>query len=402
MLVLIVTVLNGITFTSHKVYAAPTPSQVNDAITKFVDAVGKFLPVGEDVTKIAEFVTRLGGIASAASGIIGILQMCGVIKDPVLEMLGQILDAVKDVQTTLQNMNNTLNDISKALIQIQVSIEEKARNADATRMSKYWNDFNTDYTKKLKTYVNEYQAKINSGIKKWWEETSHEGVCVLMTKKYTEENPLTYSRQDFDKRFPEKSDISGDIINIDWSLRIPSEYMPDTQAVTFNINTYRDDFKKLMAPKLEEAINDRLMYDYGREVQREYDRLTEEDRKKMLESYADQVMNTEIYKIACEVMTDNNVWIAQVISTYMQYCDNILQRDSGVNAFLNYIFNTHAFERDKTFCECMIAQAGFYGEFALTCAGQTIETKEKIREYFVNTVLNLSERKSKAITGHLQ
>lgn len=136
MLVLIVTVLNGITFTSHKVYAAPTLSQVNDAITKFVDAVGKFLPVGEDVTKIAEFVTRLGGIASAASGIIGILQMCGVIKDPVLEMLGQILDAVKDVQTTLQNMNNTLNDISKALIQIQVSIEEKARNYDFFKMAK--------------------------------------------------------------------------------------------------------------------------------------------------------------------------------------------------------------------------------------------------------------------------
>ena len=83
-----------------------------------------------------------------------------------------------------------------------------------------------------------------------------------MTKKYTEENPLTYSKQDFDKGFPEKSDISGDIINTDWSLAIPSEYMPATQAVTFNINTYRDDFKKIMTTKLEEAINDGKMSQY--------------------------------------------------------------------------------------------------------------------------------------------
>ena len=97
-LILAVTLLNVIAFTNNKAYAV-TPSQVNDAISKFVDAIGKFAAkdASENIGKIANFCNRLGGLTSVASGIIGVLQMIGVIKDPVLTMLGKILDAVKDV-----------------------------------------------------------------------------------------------------------------------------------------------------------------------------------------------------------------------------------------------------------------------------------------------------------------
>ena len=163
-----------------------------------------------------------------------------------------------------------------------------------------------------------------------------------------------------------------------------------------------------MTAKLESAINESKL-EYGEAVISEYSGLSEQDKEKMLENYADNVLNTIIYHITCEVMHDNNDWVARVISTYKQYCDNILMQDSGINASLNYIYLTHAFEGDvrkdiETFCDGMVAQAGFYGEFALTCAGQdslqTTDTKEEIREYFVNTVLNLSERKNKSITSH--
>ncbi|MBQ4469920.1 MAG: hypothetical protein IJR35_00600 [Synergistaceae bacterium] len=172
--------------------------------------------------------------------------------------------------------------------------------------------------------------------------------------------------------------------------------MPNTRAVTFNIDTYRDDFKKIMVTALENAIKDnKLASNCGASVKSEY---SGSSKQAMLESYAENVLNTVIYKISCEVMTANNVWVAQVTSAYTQYCDNILQQDSGVNAFLNYIFLTHAFEGEVKddiikFCDAMIAQVGFYGELALTCTGQdslqTTDTKEKLREYFVNTVTSL-------------
>ena len=162
-----------------------------------------------------------------------------------------------------------------------------------------------------------------------------------------------------------------------------------------------------MVSALDEAVkNNKLNSDCGTAVKNEYNTSS---KQAMLENYADNVLNTVIYKIACDVMTANNSWVAQVISTYSQYCNNLLQRDSGINAFLNYIFLTHAFEGEVSgdiinFLEGMIAQAGFYGSFVLTCAGQdnlqTTAAKEQLQEYFSNTVENLDAKKNEAVTGH--
>ena len=407
-LLLLVILLNGIALTNQKAYAV-TPQQVNDALDKFIGAVGKFgaNDATANIGKIANFCNRLGGFTSAASGVIGILQMIGVIKDSTTQMLGQILDAVKDVQTTLDNMNKTLNRIAQDLLNIQVNDEWKDRNNKATTMSTNWNNFNTNYTERLQTYVSEYEAKINSGIKAWWEQSSHEGVYVLMTKKYTEEDSLTYSKKKYSEGLPSTSDINNETVNAAWSIGIPAECMPNTRAVTFNIDTYADDFRRMMVTALGNAIRDnKLASNCGASVKSEY---SGSSRQAMLESYADNVLNTVIYKISCEVMTANNSWVAQVVSLYRQYCDNIMQRDSGINAFLNYIYLTHAFEGEvkddiERFLDGMVAQAGLYGQFAMTCAGQdslqTTATKEQIRDYFTNTVISLNDRKAKAITGH--
>ena len=407
-LLLAVIVLNGIVLTSREAHTAVKPDQVNDALDKFTSAVGKFSAnsVAEQIGKIANFCNRLGGLTSAASGVIGILQMTGIVKDPTIEMLGQILDIVKDVQNTLDNMNKTLNRIAQDLLNIQVNDEWNNRNNKATTMSTNWNHFNTSYTERMQTYISEYEAKINTGIKAWWEQASHEGVYVLMTKKYTEQAALTYSKKKYSEGLPATSDINNETVNTAWSIGIPAEYMPNTRAVTFNVDTYRDDFKKIMVTALGNAIKDnKLASNCGASVKSEY---SGSSRQAMLESYADNVLNTVIYKIACEVMTANNSWVAQVVSLYGQYCNNIMQRDSGINAFLNYIYLTHAFEGEvrsdiERFLDGMTAQAGFFGQFALTCAGQdslqTTAAKEKIREYFTMTVTSIADRKAKAITG---
>ena len=186
------------------------------------------------------------------------------------------------------------------------------------------------------------------------------------------------------------------------ALAFPLNCMPNTSSTTFNIDTYREDFKKLMVSALDEAIkNDTLASGCGAAVKSEYNTSA---KQSMLDIYPDNVLNTVIYKIACDVMTANNSWVAQVISTYTQYCNNVLQRDSGINAFLNYIYLTHAFEGEVSkdidkFLDCMIAQAGVYGSFALTCAGQdslqTTSAKEQSRDYFTNTVISLNDRKAK-------
>ena len=121
-LLLTAMVFTGTVLANQSVCAAATPQQVNDAIDKFVTAVGKFgaSDASGNIGQIANFCSRLGGFTSAASGVIGILQMVGIIKDPTTQMLGKVLDAVKDVQTTLDNMKQTLNDIRLELLSLQI------------------------------------------------------------------------------------------------------------------------------------------------------------------------------------------------------------------------------------------------------------------------------------------
>ncbi|MBQ9180207.1 MAG: Ig-like domain-containing protein, partial [Firmicutes bacterium] len=98
-----------------------------------------------------------------------------------------------------------------------------------------------------------------------------------------------------------------------------------------------------------------------------------------------------------------------VKNKYENYCNNILQQDSGVNARLQAMYLTHGFEGEikkdiENFCDGMVAQAGLYGQFALTCAGQSdlqsVADIQKIQKQFADTVLSLADKKAQAITGH--
>ena len=153
-LLLAVVVAGGTVLTNHEAYAV-YPPKVRDTVDVFVSALGKIAAKDASATigKLADFCNRLGGLSSAASGVIGILQMAGIIKDPTLEMIGQVLDAVKDVQTELGNMNATLNQIAQDLVNIQTAQQEISRNNKATQMSTNWNNFNTNYTEKLQAYI---------------------------------------------------------------------------------------------------------------------------------------------------------------------------------------------------------------------------------------------------------
>ena len=183
-LLLAVTVFNGTALTNYAAYADDMPSSVNGAINSFVEAVGQFASksLADEIGKVANFCSRLGGLTSVASGVIGILQMIGIIKDPTQEKLKEILNAVKDVQTELTNMDAKLDQIAQDLINIQTAQQEIARNTKATMMSTNWNNFNTNYTERLSSYLAQYQTYINAGIKEWWEQASHKEVYVLMTK----------------------------------------------------------------------------------------------------------------------------------------------------------------------------------------------------------------------------
>ena len=385
---------------------AVDPAKANDAVGKFTDALSKFYTDTSEMSKVSSFLTRFGGLTSAASGAIGILQILGIVKDPTQVALAQILDAVNNMKLQLNQIDKKLDVIHQELINIAVSQQEIDRNNKATTMLHYWNEFNTNYCEPLNDKMSQYEGYVNAGIKKWWESSSHDGIWVLYTKADNAPS-LTYAKGTYNQGKPTKAD-NGESVLADDSFGVPAEYLPNTASIPFDVNTYRETFASQMASKFVEAANKKQLKATDA-FYKSWNALSEAQKNEKARTYAADILNTQIYKTSCQVMSDNDQWVRGLLSAYKKYCDNILKRDSGVNAMLNAIYNSHGFEGEAKdditkLIDGLTVQAGYYGQFALTCACQdsmqSIQNRQTTQQQFIDTVTSLSDKKKSALKNH--
>lgn len=394
--------------------SAVSPAKVNEAITKFTDSLSKFVADTSKLSEVSAALVRFGGITSAASGVIGFLQMLGIVKDPTKVMMAQILNEVKNIEDKLEQMDVKIDRIQKDLIGIAVAQEEKDRANKALMMRNNWDKFNTDYSEPLDDRMTEYQGKINSGIRSWWRQSSHEGIYVNFTlvEKKTEDGvledlELTYSSEPYSSGIPAMAD-NGETIEQDYSIGVPSDYIPDTRQIRFNLESYQSDFKAAMTQSFLEAANTHAL-ETSDEVYSAWDDMSDRHKQEFAGNYAEYILNTLIYHIACEVMGDNDDWVINVINEYKHYCDHILAKDSGIDAMLNAMYLTHGFEGEikndiADFCDAMVVKTGVYGQFVLACAGQdelqSISNRQELQDYYINTIISLYDKKQYALTGY--
>ena len=385
---------------------AVDPAKANDAVGKFTDALSKFYTDTSEMSKVSSFLTRFGGLTSAASGAIGILQILGIVKDPTQVALAQILDAVNNMKLQLNQIDKKLDVIHQELINIAVSQQEIDRNNKATTMLHYWNEFNTNYCEPLNDKMSQYEGYVNAGIKKWWESSSHDGIWVLYTKADNAPS-LTYAKGTYKQGKPTKAD-NGESVLADDSFGVPAEYLPNTASIPFDVNTYRETFASQMASKFVEAANKKQLKATDA-FYKSWNALSAAQKNEKARTYAADILNTQIYKTSCQVMSDNDQWVRGLLSAYKKYCDNILKRDSGVNAMLNAIYNSHGFEGEAKdditkLIDGLTVQAGYYGQFALTCACQdsmqSIQNRQTTQQQFIDTVTSLSDKKKSALKNH--
>ena len=69
---------------------ASKPEKVTDAVSKFTESMTKFSTDVSEMSVMMGSLTRFGGVASMASGVVSVLQIAGIIKDPTMEALAQI------------------------------------------------------------------------------------------------------------------------------------------------------------------------------------------------------------------------------------------------------------------------------------------------------------------------
>ena len=243
------------------------------------------------------------------------------------------------------------------------------------------------------------EQKLNPGIK-----FRVHGSELYITKQVPY---LTYEKSNYGDGLQKQAD-NGEAISEEFSFGVPAECLPDTAAMRFDVNTYRDIFEKKMAECFIAAA-DAEELDAVETFYEEWKKLTDEKKREKAETYATDILNTLIYHISCEVMSENDKWVISVMNAYRKYCNNVTETHSGVDAMLNAMYCTHAFEGEikddiDDYMDMMVAKTGFYGEFALTCAGQdemqSLTNRQKLQDEFTDTILDLSDKKDKAVKGH--
>ncbi|MBR3262223.1 MAG: hypothetical protein IKF93_03825 [Lachnospiraceae bacterium] len=389
-------------------YSAVSPEQVNNAIAAYAKAIGDLAKDVSDVSTLEAVMTRLGGLTSLAGGGIAVLKMMGIIKDPTTAMLTKILGEIVSIQQSLVVMDQKLDALAQQLIDIAVDQKEIDRQNTARQLLSYWRDFKHNYVEPLQLYAEEYQGIINNALKNWWESESHDGIRVLYTN-YKDEIVLTYSRSKYDAGFPTTAD-NGETVLPESSFGLPAEYMPQTSQTEFHIDTYAEDFRPLLASAFVKAADDGKL-EASEAFYEEWNILDSESKLAAAAEYSDDFLSSIIYQISCKTMStnENNLWVINVMNAYSNYCSNILDTDNGINALLNVQYYTHGFEgeiRDAVLeiCDSMVATAGYYGTFALNVASQdsmqSLANKQALQQKWVDTVLQLENKKKTSLTGH--
>lgn len=386
---------------------APTPSQINDTIAKITDAISKFSVDTSEMSMLASILTRFGGGISLAGGAFAILTMIGILKDPTTAALAKILTEIGNIQDQLKEMDKKLDAIAKELIDLATEQEEKDRQINARLLLSYWRDFKTDYIEPLQKYVAEYDGKINGAIMDWWEADTRDGIRVLYTS-VEDEVKLTFSRRAYDDGFPDLAD-NGELVLKEESFGVPAELIPATSGIPFDVNTYADTFKEMFESAFIAAADGQEL-DASEVFYEKWNALDAEQKAEKAKAYANDFLDTVVYHVSCDTMStkENNLWVIDVMNAYVNFCDNIMEPDAGINALISVQYYTHGLEgeiKDEiiNLCDSMVAMAGYYGIFALNLACQdslqSIANREALQARWVNTVEGLDNKKSTSLTG---
>ena len=266
-----------------------SPEAINQTIQTFATALGKFTSDTSKLTKLGTTLERFGGVTSTVSGVIAILQMTGIMKDPTAEALATILAEVKDIQEKLQGMDKKLDEITLSIINSQASAEAKDRAQQARDLLVNWSNFDHDYVQALKKAVDVYQDDINTGIRKWWTEAQHEGIWICYAN-YKNETSLTYSNESYTSGLPAIAD-NGEAILKSVSIGIPPEYMPNTAGSPFNINTYDKTFAGLITDSIVRAANDQKLQ-ASETFYQDWSKMSDSKKQDAAAAYAQDALNT--------------------------------------------------------------------------------------------------------------
>ena len=376
-------------------------------------------------TDFAEDFKNIGGtisgIVAPINGTITFLRLIGLMKDPTTTALFNIQTQLADISSQLTTMNNKLDALTKTMIDMKATEEFHFRATTAQTHRQNWATFRSTYMEQgLDNLMLNYNAQMANAWKDWFdtEANSKSNLNSILiwyhntgsgeTVNYELQNTL---KNDFDAEHESPAEDKDNYILYadefdkanDRLIALNGDFFAGAKSIEYNINTYRENLKSYVIRKINEDLGEE-----GFTNIKAWNIKKEMLNEEMLNEIADQAVDVITFKLSDNYINSSADFSNNVLNQYKLYCEHLLANTEGVDALLQTMYLTHAFEFEikkdlKDLINLMSLQTGTYSAFVANIISMSNYIQDKDKGDFTtrmcNTLDGLANLKKKATTG---
>lgn len=336
------------------------------------------------------------------------LKMAGIMKDPTSEKLMDIQYTLTDMNTTIKDMNMKMDDILSKLGKMEVFLEESERNREVENCLNIFTKFRTDYLENLQLYMKQYERLMNDGIRDWYKDSmnSRTPISIFYAINAAGQKIQVYNYSD--EADPDSS-VEGYKILKDETVRFSKEFVDRAMqsAGSYNVNTARDTIIRCMEAEIAREIDEGTL-DAGEAFFENWATLNLSEKVKKIVTLAEEAYNSVSSGISKEQMDKSNL-STLAAAKFNAYCDNITNINSALDAEVNSLKYTHAFEGEvKEAIENVINSIGMttgvYATMTLSmmhqCSSETDGNIQEVLDHWTQATDKIAKVKDTALTHH--
>lgn len=379
--------------------ATVTVDDMDLAMNKVADAVER-VPELEGAEKISsvfrgykDVVSVIAPTFTAINGGVTFLRLIGVMEDPTMGKLNDVVAQIATVNDKMNVVSNQLNNIATQMTELKASEEFRARGNTAKVEYGFWKDFAKGYMEDtMEVLMSEYESMLANGLIKW---------CANENRNYSYvDNSSIIVAYGLDSEGNEKpvyfaTNTMPTDVEITKYIIIDSTCLPD--KIAFNIDTYEADLTK--------AIADNMRKNADKLDSKGFDKLTDED----IDRIASDAVDVLTYRIGAAEVNADAKFARKVNDSFTNYCSHLKASEDGIDAMLNTFYLTHSFEFEtrediENFLDRMLLKTGVYGTFVSTINGMsttiTTEKKNTSASILCDTVDYIESARDNGIKGY--
>lgn len=323
----------------------------DDVIDAKLNEITDLMKNMKEASAILTGISYISYTGSAVNSILNILKTLGVMEDEENQALTSILDTVKSIKETVDEINVKVSKIQATLDTEFANTEYKLDRTTAAQRQDTWSNFISDKYETMNNMISSYQNKINQLAINWCETWKQSDGKTDLRCLYSAEGVLLYSGANyngFEKPLPiapgssDDANIDGDAFDtaVAFEIVIPASYLSVNPKTTVRAENYVDVITETVTTAVRQAYKNGDFTVSPADLPL-WDNAGINTDDAIVEKVAEDIVNSLFYEIASQIANstyaNGTSYANYALSAYKSFCASI-NGDNGVRSAIKDIY----------------------------------------------------------------